>query len=492
MHPVRRATALLSLVSLIAIGACQGSNFATRTGSDAAKITANPPPETFNGTLTVTLTTDKPAEILATVDGSDPHTESASRLTGQSTLKLTLAATTTIRVFARTPDGTESPAESLQYTRAGGAVGTASGFIIYGTVAVGDAIGLMLDGTLVQTFPPPSQPGQIPWQVSGLTTGSHQVQAAADRNGDGNFIPVLDLFSPTVSFIIDTSDPFHASAENVDLYLGASPSGLCTIEGTISVPGAVFGESVTVNAFNSGSLLSGLGIGGAGGIGGGGGSGASDAGTAGGLSAQSILTELQNGYQVFATPGTTDYPYAITNLQPGSYVVIPLVTSLASGFSLDLLANPFSPLNCTPGAVLTQNFKFGPIDLSGTVTLTPATNPGNFVYGIVATRTFSFSTGIQAILMPTFFAPSSGGDYTANYGSGGLLDDSAFGLSAFTSADPSSGSTGSPIGPGGNILTGGGPILSAFTWALDPLSSTPAEVSFNTSGQNVTENFSTN
>jgi hypothetical protein len=491
MHPVRRATALLSLLSLLAFGGCQGNSLGTAVGESAAKITADPPPETFNGTLTVTLTTDKPAEILATIDGSDPHTESASRLTGQSTLKLTLSATTIIRVFSRTPGGAESAAESLQYTWAGGTPGTASGF--------------MLDGTLVQTFPPPTAPGQIPWTVTGLQTGSHTVQAAADRNGDGQFIPVLDLFSSTVSFIIDTSDPFHAAAENVDLYLGASPSGLCTIEGTITVPGAAFGESVTVNAFNAGSLLSGLGIGGgSGGIPGpmgtpdGGtftGGGSSDAGSAGGLNAQDILSELENGYQVFATPGTDDYPYAITNLQPGSYVVIPLLTSLASGFSLDLLANPFSPLNCTPGAVLTQNFKFGPVNLSGTVTLTPATNPGSFVYGIVATREFDFSTGIQAILMPTFFAPSSGGDFTANFGSGGLEESSSYSMRAFTSADPSTSSSGgssSPLGPGGNILTGGGPILSAFTWALDPLSSTPAEVSFSTTSSNVTENFSTN
>ena len=59
----------------------------------AAVTTLSPPPGVFNDKLTVTLTTDKPATIIVSTDGSDPAS-SGSRVTGASPLTIELKKTT--------------------------------------------------------------------------------------------------------------------------------------------------------------------------------------------------------------------------------------------------------------------------------------------------------------------------------------------------------------------------------------------------------------
>ena len=472
-NPSRRAAVLLLVPPLVALGvACSGVKAKVGLPNLPATTTASPPPGPFNGSITVTLTTNKPATIFATIDGSDPHLESAARFTGQDTLDFPLSQTTTINVYSVTPTGAQEAVQSLQYIRAGGPVGTASGIIVVGSVAVNEAIALELDGTVVQTFPPLTTPGQIPFQVTGLMSGSHTFQAAADRNGDGRFTPILDYFSATATVTIDVTDPYHASVENIVLLLGASTSGLCTIEGTIDVPAAALGQNVSVTAIDAGSLGSLTGLG-----------GGSGSGTTPGLAGiQGLLTQLTHGYQVFAMGSTTTYPYAITNLQPGSYVVIPVISSIGNGgLGLDFMANPFNPAKCTAGATVEQDFAFGPVNLTGKVTVTTGSG---FGYGMVAVRTLSIKTGIQAVLMPTLFFGGGSGGLSGSFGSTGLLTGSQYSMRAYTSFDP--GSSGS------NPLAGGGPLLSALGWVINPLSSDPAQASFTASGMSVTENITTN
>jgi hypothetical protein len=473
--PTCRAAALLLPLVL----ACTGVK--TKVGGPvnlAATTTATPPPGPFNGSITVTLTTNKPANIFATIDGSDPHVESASRFTAPDMLAIPLTQTTTINVYSVTPQGAEEKEQSLQYTRAGGPVGTASGVIVVGSVAVNDPIGLEMDGTFVQTFPALTAPGQIPFQVTGLMTGSHSFRAGADRYGAGQLGQLLDYYSPTVTVNIDLTDPFHASAENIVLLLGASQDGLCTIEGTIDVPAAALGQSVSVSAIDAGSL--GNLTGGLGGLGGGG----SGSGAGGASGIQGLLSQLMNGYQVFAMGSSTTYPYAITNLQPGNYVVIPVITAVGTGgLGMDFQANPFNAAKCTAGGTVEQDFAFGPVQLNGNVT---ATMGSGFGYGMVAARSISLKTGIQAVLSPTLLFGGSGGPMGPFTGSG-LLSGDQFDLRAYTSFDSSSSSSGSGSNPLGNF---GGPIISALTWVINPLASDPPQASFTASGTTVTENIS--
>ena len=63
---------------------------------------------------------------------------------------------------------------------------------------------------------------------------------------------------------------------------------------------------------------------------------------------------------------------------------------------------PLKPAQCEAGKEVEQNFAFGPVSLSGTVTHHPATPPQGFVYGVVAARNSSFTDGIQAVLMPAY------------------------------------------------------------------------------------------
>lgn len=456
MHRTPRNVVALLVLSLAAVGvACQGSKVGVGGADVAAVTTATPPPGPFNDQIVVTLTTDKPAQIFASVDGSDPHKPSAFRFTGQDKLQIPILDTTTIKVFSRTESGTEEMVRTFQYVRAGGVVGTVEGEIVVGLVSVNEDIGLQLDGQIIQQFAPLTGPGKIPFSLKDMTTGTHTLRAVADRTHDGNFLPVLDYWSDTVTIDIDLSDPFKASVSGVRLLLGASDTSLCTIEGIISVPTASIGQSVSISAVDA-SALGGL-------LGGGGG------GTGG---AQALLSQLQNGYQVFAMGNSTDYPYAITDLQPGSYTGLPVLTAVGSGgLGLVFFVDPFDSIRCTPGAVIHKDFAFGPISLSGHVNTTqPSTN---FAYGMAAARAISLKNGIEVALMPTFFLNSTSGRISAS----GLLDSTSFSMMAYTSIDAT--------------MAAGGPVVAALTWAVNPLSNAPGQVSFHTSGMDVSQDITT-
>jgi hypothetical protein len=459
-------------VSMIAAGlflglGCGASGTATNSGGP--KTTLSPPPGPFNDTVTVTLTTDIPADIFVTTDQTDPHVGSLSRISGPSPLTLNLTRTTTLTYFSRTSKGNEEVVQTADYTRAGGKKGTVTGTIVVGSVAANTSINLQNDRMGVQTFQPLMKEGVIPFEIDGVTSGTHQLLAIADRNGDGQFTPIIDYSSDTVDIFIDLADPFHASAEGVTIYLGASPSGLCTIEGTIQVPKADNGQDVGITALSP-SVFTGA--------------------MAGGTAAQGLLQQLQHAYNVFASPNSMAYPYAITNLQPGAYLPVPILTAVSqNGLSLNFLVNALHIYNLAPGDVAHADFSFGSVNVSGTVTLNPATPPSGLTYGFVAIKNLSITSTSEAVLMPIFFRPGTmAGTLEGNYLGAGLRDSGQFDIRVFTSLDaPATGGMGT-TGAGG-LANATGPIVAALTWVINPLSAQPAQASFNSQGMDVTEDI---
>lgn len=444
---MRLRTSLLLVAALAASACAEGPLVAT----PAPVTTLAPPPGAFNGSVTVTLTTDRPAKLRYTLDGTDPAVATATE--ADAPVTLTFEESTTIRFFAT--DGLVSElARDAYYLRAGGPKGTASGVVVVDTVAIGMDLALVSDGDTIELAAPATRRQEIPFTISNLETGSHRLRAMADRDADGNFIPVLDLQSDAYTFEIDLDDPLRASVEGIRLHLGASLEGLCTIEGDIDVPGAAFGQSVSISALGGGAF---------GGLLGGGGGGDPTA----------LLAQLQNGYQVFAREGTTEYPYAITDLEPGPYVPVPLLTSLGQGgLGLNFLANPLNPINCGAGTVHTKNFAFGEAGVSGTVTLDPTTPAEGFVYGIVAARQVSLTDGLQIVLMPVLFlGANEDGTLDGTYAGQGLRS-GTFGMRVFTSLDADN-----------------NPLVAALTWAINPFASEPAHAQLRVTNADVVQDL---
>lgn len=419
---------------------CGGSIF----GYDDPVTTLDPPPGIFNDVLTVTMTTDRPANIVYTLDGSDP-TESKKKIEAASPVTLELTATTKLTFYADAKGDTEL-VRSVDYIRAGGPKGTASGVIVVDTIALNRGLALFSDN-VQKTLPAVTEKTEVPFTVTGLTSGQHRLRAMADRDEDGNFLPILDLSSETYNFQLDLNDPFKSSVENVRLYLGASADGLCTLRGNITVPNAGLGESVSISALGGDAL-------------------------SGGTDPAALLAMLQNGYQVFARDGTNVYPYAITDLEPGTYIPVPLRTTFGSGgLGLNLIANILSPVQCRAGQVKTSDFAFGVAGLSGSVTLTPVEPASGIVWGIVAAKQTTLLNGIQVVLMPVLFsAANEDGAHTTQYAGVGLRK-GGFTVRVFTSLDEDN------------------PLTGALSWAINPLSAVPAHASINVGSSDVVQDF---
>src|SRR4051812_15009291 len=60
----------------------------------------SPPPGVFNGDIKLIFTTDRPATIFLSTDGSDPRNTTTTRVEGPSPFELIIKATTTINWFA--------------------------------------------------------------------------------------------------------------------------------------------------------------------------------------------------------------------------------------------------------------------------------------------------------------------------------------------------------------------------------------------------------
>lgn len=409
----------------------------------------SPPPGPFDGEVELTFTTELPATIYVSTDGSDPTTSTKSRVEGESTLKVKIDQTSTVNYFA-SAGGRDEALQSGIWTRAGPAVGTISGFVVVSDFAIGKLVGVTRNAQTLM-LGKPTKPAEIPFSFTGLAEGAHRLTAILDRDGDGNLIPILDLQSLTQTVTLDFKDPYKASAENVRLYLATSPPELCTIAGTIALPNPALGQNLQIAAVST----SGFGA---------------------GFNPQALLTQLQAGYQVFTNPTDVSYPYVITDLKPGLYVPVPLLSGFGGGgVALNFLANPLKPVDCKAGETAISDHAFGPLTLAGNATLSPASSPtGAFVYGVVAAKNLSFSTGIQAALMPVFFGrdPATMG-LSAAFGATCLRSNATFNLRVF------------PSGAAGAV---GNPITDAMAWVINPFSPQPPQlvVNLGTTDQTVT------
>jgi hypothetical protein len=169
-----------------------------------------------------------------------------------------------------------------------------------------------------------------------------------------------------------------------------------------------------------------------------------------------LLSQLQSGYRVFTNSVDTTYPYVITDLEPARYVPVPVLTGFgAGGLAMNFQINPLRSVNVEADQTAEADFIFGPVTISGTVTLTPQTPPSGIVYGIVAARHSSFAEGIQAVLMPTVFIDDGSGTLSGHYAGKALRADSSFQLRVFSSLDAQN------------------PITSALAWVMNPFAPEP-------------------
>jgi hypothetical protein len=246
---------------------------------------------------------------------------------------------------------------------------------------------------------------------------------------------------------LDLSDPFKASAEGVRIFLGQSQDGLCTIEGTIELPEVPFGQSLSVAALSPDVLT-------------------------GGGDPAAILAQLQSGYSVLTNGSEPKYPYAITDLEPGRYLPVPVLTGFGSGgLAMNFIANIFKTQSLKAGETGIADFEYGGVALSGKVTVPQPAEPQPFAYGIVAAKHTSLSKGTQAVLMPTVFLANETGDLEGNYAGQALREHATFQLRVFTSIDDPS------------------PLTSALAWVLNPLSSSGTLASVPTGTEDIELNL---
>ncbi len=434
---------VLSLALLIATG-CGGST--GQAGGTPAKTSLNPPAGPFNGEVTVTFTTDKPADLFISTDGSDPRT-SPTRVNSASPATITLKQTTAVTYFSRTPEGLEEELHTAQYVRAGGPKGTVSGVVVLGNPTAGHAVSIVSDGNATPLGPGVAKT-ELPFFIKDLTSGAHRLQAAADLNDDGKIDPLRDLASDAFSYELDLNDPAKASLEGVKLYLGASKPGLCTIEGEVILGKPIPRQALTVTTLDPAVLRS------------------------GNVDAQQLLSQLSNGYRTFTNDTDTHYPFQLRDLDPGTYLAVPALTGLGASASINLVADLTSIIFCSANGIANSTLRYGQVELSGTATWIPASPPSGFVYGMIAARKplSLLSQSLQVVLMPTFFV-QAGTDYKASFGGEGLKDNGAFQLRAFTNAG------------------GADPFTAGLTWALNPMAPEPAQATFTATPPSVQQDF---
>jgi hypothetical protein len=455
MSAPRHASSFLLLLAL-AVGA--GCGPATPVeGPDAggenpppvpAVTTLSPEPGPFNGQVTVTLTTDVPAEIHLVTERSEPGMIISRRHTFQGTVELTLNHTTTLKYFSVTADGATEAPRTATFIRAGAEKGTISGVVVVNTLALGHPAALFVGGQR-HDLGQSGTAAELPFTLTGLPSGRHRLRAVSDQNDDGNFLPLLELSSAPLDVDLDLDDPFRASAENVRILLGAPASGLCAMTGVITHPRPRAGETLRISALDPGAF-------------------------GGGLDPTALLGQLQEGFLILVDPQRTEYPYVLNDLEPGSYIPVPMLTTLGNGgLGVNLQANPLSPVSCAADKVAKKDLALGPVGLTGAVTLQPQTPPSGFVYGVVAAKNVSFTQGLQAVLMPGVYTPNGDGDLVGGFGGRGLRANTLFGLRAFSNA-------------GGGA---GNPLLEALMWAVTPLGGAPAHATLETTTEDATVDF---
>jgi hypothetical protein len=405
-----------------------------------------PPPGPFNGTVTLTFKTDRAATVYVSTDGRDPRTTATGRLSGPSPLTVTLSATTTVKYFA-SEGGKDEDLHEATWVRAGGPVGTIRGVVVVGSFAAGKKVGLLRNLDLRDLGTPP-MPAEIPFLYEGLQSGQHRLTALSDRNGDGTLVPFIDYQSATTTIALDLNDPFKASAEDVRLYLGASGSGLGTLKGVIQLPKPPPLQNLQLSVLSPDML------------------GAN-------LDPTALLQLLQGGYRILTTPTDTDYPYVVTNLEPGSYVPVPSLLGFGNGgVAINLLVNPLQPARVEADKETTKDFAFGPVALSGQVAVAAPATPQGFTFGIVAAKSISFTEGIQAVLMPVLLtADPMTGALRGSYAGAAFRGSASVSMRVFTNANM------------------GNPIAEALPWVLNPFASQPPHATVTTQQSDLTRDI---
>lgn len=406
-------------------------------------VRASPPAGPFNGEITVTFETDRPATVYVSTSGQDPRTSSVGRLSGPSPFTLTLSATTTVKYFASV-NGKDGALAEGTWFRAGGPAGTLSGVVVVGPFVAGQAVGVFRNAEL-QRLGTPTGAAELPFRFEGLSTGTHRLTAIADRTGDGQLVPLLDYESAALTVELDLADPLKAGPEGLRLYLGASSSGLGTLRGVVHLPKPPSFQNLQLSVLDPGSLT-------------------------GGVDPAALLQQLQGGYRLFTNQRDTDYPYVITDLPPGR--VLPVASLLGfgnGGIALNLLANPLRTVTIAADQESEADFAFGPVTLAGTATLGPTSAPqGALAYGVVAARIATAADGLQAVLMPVLFAPDGAtGGAQGSFSGAALRANSAVALRVFTNA------------------AGANPLTDALQWVMNPFGGLPPHATVSTTASDL-------
>ncbi|HEY0883361.1 MAG TPA: chitobiase/beta-hexosaminidase C-terminal domain-containing protein [Archangium sp.] len=441
----------LVLASLLLLGCGQKPGpFVFEPNAELAPplVIADPPPGPFNGEITVTFTVDRDdATIFLSTNGEDPRNSTLGRVSGPSPLTLTVNKDTTVKYFA-SAGGKDGELSTGTWQRAGGPKGTISGVVVVGGFAAGKEVGLFRNQSL-ERLGKPMMPTEIPFKFEGLRTGTHRLTAISDRNDDGQLIPFLDFQSDVTTIELDLEDPFKAGPENVRIYLGASGSGLGTLRGTITLPKPPPLQNLQMSILDPGALT-------------------------GGLDPAALLTQLQDGYRIFTTPDQTAYPYVITDLMPGRVTPVPSLIGFANGgIAINLLANPLQQVTILADQETIADFEFGPVTISGDLTLGAMSAPmGGFGFGIVAAKSTSLSTGIQAVLMPVIFTNDSMTNTArATFAGSAFRSNSQVNLRVFTNAN------------------GANPITDALQWAVNPFAAGMPNATVNTTTVDVAQDI---
>lgn len=407
------------------------------------KSSVSPPPGPFNGSVELTITSDRPATIYVSLDGSDPRFSAVGRLASPSPFSFTVEKTAKVRWFA-SADGKDEELREGDWIRACGPKGTVSGVVQVGSLAVGKELGVRRNFELKRLGSIPMA-GEVAFEFKELASGAHRLQAQADRDGDGQLFPVVDLSSDVQSVTLDLEDPFKACAENLRLYLGASQKGLGTIKGIITLPRPAANQNLQISAVDA-------------------------AGFGQGADMAALLRQLQAGDRVFTNATDTEYPYAITDLQPGRYVPVPALMGFGSGgLAVNFIADPLRPVNVMADAEATADFAFGPVTLAGNASWTPATAPTGLPLAFVAARSVSISQGMQVLLMPAVFVQDgTTGTWNAGFGGQALRSNSTFSIRVF------------PPDPANQ------PLVAALTWAINPFAPQPPHATVSLGTQDAT------
>ena len=436
----------LALVGCVAVLACGGPKPAgVDAGVGAPEVLVSPAAGAFTGTITLTFTRDQPAIIYASVDGTDPRTTSKNRLEGESPLTLKFQKTTRVKYFA-SAHGRDGDLQVGEWVRVGGPAGTISGVVVVGSFSTNKKIAVSRGAGQFTALGLVAMPGEIPFSYEGLGSGTYRLTAYSDRNADGQIMPFVDFNSETVSVTLDSTDPAKAGAENVRLYLGASSTGFGTLRGVVGLPKPPAFQNLQVSLLSPDAL-------------------------SGGLDPMALLQQLQGGYRILTNATDTEYPYVVTNLKPGPVLVVPSLLGFGNGgIALNLIANPLRLAQVNADEETIQDHTFGPVNLSGEVTVSAASAPsGAISFGVVAARIASTSDGLQAVLMPIVLTKTTmAGEAKGAYAGSAIRANHTVALRVFTAQTA---------------------LVDALTWVVNPFAPLPAHALVTTQSVDATKDI---